>query len=289
MFIRFTATVLVFFSLSAFAEPIRFLAQKNDAQYLIVGSIHVGNNSLYPLPKSITEFLSSSDGLFLEADIRQAHTLQYPKNRYITQQVLSKKQKQQLKALSQQLGLNQQQMMLSPPWVSALTLQLAMFNEMGLSAEKGVDKHFIELATKQNLAITGLETLQYQIDILANAEQDGAEMIVSALTHASEMEAITQCLIDSWKQGDLNGLGQLNEKESLSQELKEAILDKRNLNWANVLNEHAAEQKGKRFVVVVGALHLFGENNLIDLMKQQGFSITQRYQPGKANCAQQLL
>ncbi|WP_268875017.1 TraB/GumN family protein [Photobacterium kishitanii] len=57
----------------------------------------------------------------------------------------------------------------------------------------------------------------------------------------------------------------------------------RNQRWAETLAKTSPYQSGK-FMVVVGAFHLIGEQGLPNLMKQQGFKIEKITSGTKANC-----
>ena len=71
-FLYLTLLALTFTTKQALAEPLYWQAKKDDLTLTILGSVHVGDESMYPLPKQITDTLKESDGLIIETDIRKS-------------------------------------------------------------------------------------------------------------------------------------------------------------------------------------------------------------------------
>ena len=57
---------------TAMAEPLFWQAKKGQLEFIIFGSVHAGDKSMYPLPEPINDALKRSDGLILEADLKQS-------------------------------------------------------------------------------------------------------------------------------------------------------------------------------------------------------------------------
>ncbi len=56
---------------SAFAEPIVWLAKDSHRQFVLLGSIHAGEQDFYPLPQVFLDYWPQADGLVVEANILQ--------------------------------------------------------------------------------------------------------------------------------------------------------------------------------------------------------------------------
>lgn len=94
------------FSIVINAEPLYWQAKKGNQTLLIVGSIHVGDESMYPLPQAVTQFFESSDGLVVETDVRKIEGITYPPTQHLSKDVLNTQQLSQLVTVAKQLGLN---------------------------------------------------------------------------------------------------------------------------------------------------------------------------------------
>ncbi|CAK1728901.1 putative GumN protein [Vibrio crassostreae] len=278
-------SLFLFISHGSSAEPLYWKAQKEGKELLILGSVHVGDKSMYPLPSAIIDYLKQSDGLIVEADIRQAENLQYPKAEYTSEQVLSPLLKKKLVEASQSLNLNPQSLFMSPPWASALTLQMKQFESMGYQTQYGIDSFLIEQATQSNIPVLGLESLQFQIDLLTKLPNDGEDLLISGLEEWDEAVNTTHCMITSWKKGDGQNLAALGVSSEISPELSERFVYSRNHDWVEQLNsEHFIADKSKH-LLVVGSLHTVGEQNLLTLLKDKGFKVTQLSNSSKADCS----
>lgn len=262
--------------LSAFtlhATPLYWTAEKAGTQLMLLGSIHVGRADLYPLPKPVMQFLSSSDALVVEADISTPPSLDYPSQKS-TQDWLTDEQRKKLNHIAEQLRLNPDRLLSLPPWRSALFLQYAQLKKLGYQASQGIDHYLIEQAQNERIPVIGLESAQQQLDILAYGEEDGLHLLLSALEDFTAMPTRLKRLVKAWKQGDAEQLQRLSDTQSLPDALQHRLLYERNQRWAEQLSDQQKFASGHRYLVVVGALHLLGPNNVLEYLHQQGFTLS---------------
>ncbi|WP_394252575.1 TraB/GumN family protein [Vibrio profundi] len=278
-------SLFLFISHASSAEPLYWKAQKGGKELLILGSVHVGDQSMYPLPRAIIDYLKQSDGLIVEADIRQAENLQYPKTKYTSAQVLSPHLKEKLIEASRTLKLNSHSLLVSPPWASALTLQMKQFESMGYQTQYGIDSFLITQAEQHDIPVLGLESLQFQIDLLTKLPNDGEDLLISGLEEWDKAVETTQCMMTSWKKGDSHNLASLGVSSEISPELSERFVYSRNHNWVEQLNSDQFIADKSKHLLVVGSLHTVGEQNLLALLKGKGFKVTQLSSSSKADCA----
>lgn len=269
----------------AIAEPLYWQASKGELNYLLIGSVHVGEDSMYPLPANLTTFLQHSDGIVVETDIRSPSAIQYPQTTVTTQQVLTNNQKKELIGITKLLGLDHQQLFLSPPWATALTMQMKLIEYLGYKAQDGVDLWLLNQASAGGKSVYNLETIQFQIDLLTRLPNGGKELLTSAIDEFDHIESAAHCLIQSWKQGDIKKLNEFAKLSEMSPELEKLFIFERNRNWARKLSSGSLFPSHKgNYVVVVGALHLLGRNSVLELLQAQGFTVTQRSKSSPANC-----
>lgn len=277
-------TLITSFSLNA--EPLYWRAEKGALNYLILGSVHVGDASMFPLPETITKTLQSSSGLIVETDIRKSHGVTYPETKVLSRNVLSSSQQSQLNQIATQLQVNPQDLLNAPPWAAALAIQMKQIERLGYRADNGVDLRLVYKATLSNVPVFSLEPLQFQINLLTGQKDGGKELLESAIEEFDEAEQATHCLIDTWKAGDLVKLNEFAQKTEMSPEFEDAFIFKRNQNWASKLAEPSwlPEPHGT-YLMVVGSLHLVGEQNVLSLLKDKGFKITQVSKSGSVSCS----
>ncbi|CAH0540948.1 TraB/GumN family protein [Vibrio marisflavi] len=283
--VRFFALLLVFFSTLSFAEPLYWGAQKGKTQFMIVGSIHVGEQNMYPLPKAVTQFLKSSDGLIVEADIRKFSPSDLPAPTVKTEQVLDAKSNKELKSISQKLGLDVSILQKSPPWATALTLQIGQFKELGLSPALGVDHRVMALAEMNSVPIIGLETVGFQFSLLTDLPDGGKSLLKNTLDEFDKSFGYSKCLVKAWKAGDKTTLDRFAEQTSFSRDFDNKFIFSRNRDWAKKLSsKNFLPVNDGKYLIVVGALHLVGKDNLLTLLKRRGFTVKQLSSSEQAHC-----
>ncbi|MGF1755170.1 TraB/GumN family protein [Vibrio makurazakiensis] len=274
-----------FLSHPVLSEPLYWSASKGNKELMIFGSVHVGNEEMYPLPVPVIEYLEKSDGLIVEADIRKNNNVQYPAAKYKSEDVLSKSLKQKLIEVGNSLNLHPQTLLMSPPWATALTLQMKQFESLGLEAQYGVDSFLIEKATLENIPVLGFEELQFQINLLTKLPKDGELLLISGLEEWDNSEKSAGCIIESWQSGDAANLLELGMSSEISPEMNERFVYSRNHNWIQRLNNNSFVPENSKHLIVVGTLHLVGEQNLLSLLQEDGYSVEQLSTSQKANCA----
>lgn len=267
------------------AEPLYWQATKGKLTYLLLGSVHVGDQSMYPLPVNITTFLKHSDGLVVETDIRSQQNIRFPATKVTTEQVLSDNNIRELKGIAGLLNLDPQQLLIASPWVTALTIQQKQIEYLGYRAQDGVDLALLRQASSLTKPIYSLESVQFQIDMLASLPNDGEELLTSAIEQFDINEEAAHCLINSWKSGDIENLNEFAKLSEMSPQMEEAFMHQRNRDWAEKLTQGSIFPSSEgNYLIVVGSLHLIGPENLLTLLESRGFKVTQRSQSQAANC-----
>jgi len=284
-FLYLTLLTLAFSAKQAVAEPLYWQAKKDDLTLTILGSVHVGDESMYPLPSQVTDTLKESDGLIVETDIRKTEGVVYPTTTVTSGDVLNEEQKQLLTSISKSLGMPTQQLLSSPPWAASLSIQMQQLKNLGYGSAGGVDATLAYKATIQDVPVISLEPLQFQIDLIAGQKDSGKEWLVTSIEEFDQTDRVVRCLIEGWKAGDITKLEDFAKLSEMPSELEKAFLTDRNVDWAKKLsaNDWKLNSKG-HYVLVVGTLHLIGEGNLLQLLEDKGFSVTQQSQSQQAQC-----
>ncbi|GAL12673.1 hypothetical protein JCM19233_3665 [Vibrio astriarenae] len=77
---KLLSLLLLLVSCISQAEPLSWVAEKEGLSYTLVGSVHVGDDSMYPMPSYLTERLSIADALIVEANTLQHEALRIPQH-----------------------------------------------------------------------------------------------------------------------------------------------------------------------------------------------------------------
>ncbi|WP_394150742.1 TraB/GumN family protein [Vibrio maritimus] len=275
----FLTTVI---SASAYAQPLLFKAERGDQTFYIYGTVHVGPKNQITVTKQIEDVLGVSDTLILEAKMDQS--VQFPTtSRFQVAQVLEKNELKQLETIASEIGIDFGTLQSLPPWHAALILQQTTFTQLNYYSEFGSEHQLSDWAKGNGITIDGLETLQFQIDLLSQQDEGGKEMLKQTLLEWPHNAHNIQCLLASWQAGDIKNLSAMLEHDSDSSDFLKRLLIDRNDAWVAKLTNSTKYQKGTYFVAV-GALHLVGPNSVIGLLRSNGYSVTQLSRSEEAKC-----
>ncbi|MBL4828439.1 MAG: TraB/GumN family protein [Aliivibrio sp.] len=275
---------LIFTSLLSIAEPSVWRAEKAGFSYTLLGSIHAGKGSFYPLPNSATKAFESSHGLIVEADILSNTAPILRESNFSAIQVLSNQKIEQLHAILTNYSLNIDSYLQLPPWLLAMTLQLLQLPEVGLQVELGIDQFFLQQAHQNSTPVHEFEGMDFQISLFQNLEQEGADLLIDTIEGWSESQQALTCLVDAWQQGDDGMLVQLLEQQQYNQQLADLLIYKRNNQWVNALVNNRFQLIKGEYLVVVGALHLVGNKGIISQLERNGFTVERLTPIGYSNC-----
>ena len=136
-----------------------------------------------------------------------------------------------------------------------------------------IDSYFQKIGKKEGKRLFSLETIEEQIQLLLESKslEEQAQSLYETLTSSAELLTQIEALNDKYLAQDLEGLLELNNNDTTqTEEERFALIDKRNIRWAEILPKQLA--LGNNFIIV-GAMHLPGENGLIHLLQKQGYKV----------------
>ena len=281
--------LLTFFSLlcavsvSAQAEPAAWRVTGEDTgELLLLGSIQYLRQEDYPLPSNIDELYQQADTLVMELDLDDLDTLSV-ENLFVEagtlppgsslQTVLTPAVYELAETRSAEFGLDLAFATRLEPWLVAITLMDLGMNALGFNASRGLEQHLLRRATSDGKQVLGLETLEDQIhvfDQLSIKEQEA--LLLQTLNEIDSADDAMDELLNAWRDGRVNTLA--NELTANFEDFpilyRHLVID-RNERWLNPLRQLL--ETGERYLVVVGALHLVGDDSVIELLQHQGLSV----------------
>lgn len=161
------------------------------------------------------------------------------------------------------------------PWLAALRLSYADAIARGLRAEAGVETVLAADARARGMTMSFLETPQQQVRFLADLpETEQIRFLRDTMNAIESGETRIDDLDDLWARGDVQTLAALFDAQwkAGSPALYETIILARNRAWADAIQARLAEGEGRVFIAV-GAAHLVGEGNVIDLLRARGIAV----------------
>lgn len=229
----------------------------------LVGSIHMGTRDMSPLPPKLIKKLQQSDALIVEADIsgNEAPFDNLPVCAPLAER-LTATQLAALEKLADEQGLPLTRFDTQPLWQIAMVMQATQAQKLGLRPDYGIDYQLLQAARQASLPIQELEGASSQVELLLQLPDNGLALLEDTLTHWHTNARLLQVMIGWWlEQPPTDRNSPL--PNTFSQSLYDVLMVQRNQAWRDTL---LALPPG-RYVVAVGALHLYGEGNLQQMLK----------------------
>jgi len=275
------------------STPLAYRVKGPNGSATLLGSIHLGKKSFYPLPAAVEKAWKASDALAVEADASDTAAVAALAPKMILMppdnlgkalgpetwaKVESRLQHPTFKTAFKKTGVPDMAVPMFKPWALGMTLAAIPAAELGLTPEQGVDHQFLQRAKEAQRPIVELESLAGQLDLMASMPEDvQRQSLLEGLDGIISGEATKEfsALITSWEKGDEQGLlkvGEAGAKSPGTRAFMRKLVDDRNVGMAEGIDKQM--KTGKRVFVVVGALHLPGPKGVAELLRKKGYTVT---------------
>lgn len=178
--------------------------------------------------------------------------------------------------LLREQGMAPEMLQMFEPWFIALTVNMLDMTQAGFVAELGLDQHLAGAAEAAGKPAGGLETARQQIEFLDGMERtEQLQYLADALESARGGNEELAQLHAAWREGDPERVWGLvgEEMKSRYPELYRHINVQRNDAWLPQLEARLAAPGADDTLVVVGALHLLGEDGLVEKLGARGYRV----------------
>lgn len=178
-------------------------------------------------------------------------------------------------ALQAELGLTLANVQYMRPNVIAMIYEMTV-RERVLKSQMGdmaMDSYFQVAGSELGKMVYGLETVEDQLKILLRsiAVERQAEILVETIRNMNDIITENAKLDSLYVKGDLEGLYEmLIEAEDMTEAEKFLLVDERNYDWLPKIEKHIKQEP---CFIAVGALHLPGNDGLINLLRKAGYKV----------------
>jgi len=249
----------------------------------VFGSMHAAKPDMYPLPQPVEDAYRQADRLVVEADITdQAKVVEsFALLTYAPPDSLDKHVSPEVWKQLEATPLAQDAAILKTlrPAALASILAVGALAAHGYDPQDGVDLHFLMSAHASAKQVVELESAEFQAGILGSlTDEEGNAMLSETLEGARSGELVREAdkVVAAWKAGDDESLGRLlreANKDAASKKIYTKLIDERNPAMAEKIAA-LASGSGHAFVVI-GAGHLAGDRNVLELLKAKGLKVRQ--------------
>ena len=257
----------------------------------LFGSVHLGHEDMYPLDASVEKAFSKADVLGLEIDLSSITDMElgqkmiefgmYNDGTKMTDFV-SQETFKRLAELVAPLGIDYNTLDNFNPWFASMLLTEITMGQIGLSVDYGVETYFMDKA--EGMEITGLETISDQFAPFTKLSKESQVIYLEqSLKEMDNAEEELNNLLSHWQDGNVEYFAEIRKEmmeDSPTDSFREyqvAMLDGRDEKMARKIAELLEGDNGKTYFIVVGSLHLAGENSIVELLREMGYEVNLGY------------
>lgn len=281
-------------SRTAVAPPVPLMWKVSDADndLYLLGSFHMLKPSDYPLSADVDRAFDDAEALMFELSPEE---MQSPQTGVAMAQAALRKDGSRLNSdlpdatvarldawvaangsELQKSGITAQTLQVFDPWFVGLTISIIEMNKLGLDPNIGLDMHLMGRADKASKRAGGLEKASEQIEVfngMNKAEQ--LQFLEESLSDATGAQAELEKLHAAWRRGDQTELweGMAGSMRQDYPQLYRRINVARNDAWVPKLQRMLDDESTDDTLVVVGALHLLGEDGVVEKLRAKGYKV----------------
>lgn len=270
--------------------PLLYKVSDENSSVYILGSIHVGRTSIYPLPPDIMSTYENCNTVMFEVDFNTLPDQNDDLSKEETEALVGietveravtaiKEEYPNMERRAQKAypSFNKENITQAGYHTLQGLLSLAASTKSQLIAECGIDQIFVSYALRDKKNIIGAESWEEQYDLTYNLPPEAYKAMLNEYIAVEEMAKRLNDEFDMWCKGDAAALEQIEVSP-----LRQAANDSwQHIQYDNLIirNQHMADkvvqqlEKDETTFALLGVAHIVGEEGVITLLKELGYTI----------------
>ena len=260
-----------------------------DNKIYMLGSIHVGKSSLYPLDENIISALKSSDKIYMEIDVtnkeeakKMGEKIYYKDGKNLKDDLGEDLYTRVLK-IFEGFGMKEDQVISLKPWA----VYNALSSDPGPESPKasfGIEPYFMTISLLNKIPIDELESMEYQSNILENFDKAAYIKMIESLTSEIERNGYKNInsgldkILEAWQSGDRESMKSILSMrgDEASEKFSQALSSERDKAMAQKI-EGLLKKDGKNtYFILIGSAHLVPENSVTGILKDMGYKVVEK-------------
>lgn len=244
----------------------------------VFGTIHSEDPRVVDLPDPVEEAFSEADTYAMEmipdfqAMTQLTRAMHFQDQRNLKKVLDEELYREVTKALSER-GVGEGLALKMKPWAVTVTLSFPQ-PETGLF----LDIVLFNRALSAGKETVGLEEAAEQLAFFTGLSlEDQVTLLEATLEQRDEIDESMERLVEAWLSRDPVALSRLSDSyldelpDGLATRFRDQAIDRRNHRMFE--GAQPLVDEGDAFIAV-GALHLYGENGLLELLRDSGYTVT---------------
>ena len=259
-------------------DPALWVVKDEDTTIYLFGTVHILRPNLGWFDDGVKKAFEGSDRLVLEmveptAAEGQAlfGKLAIDKSGKTLRSKMSDADRALYETAMTKTGLPAEALDPFDPWAAAVTLSVISMQKQGFDVNSGAEKQLTAAANAAKKPIGGVETMEFQLGVFDSMpESEQIRFLVETAKVVESSSNMMDKMVELWGTPDPDGLGRLMNEGLTSRALYDALLTRRNANWAKWIKAEM-DKPGTTFMAV-GAGHLAGPTSVQNLLPAYGLS-----------------
>lgn len=260
--------------------PALWVVRDADSTLYLFGTMHLLRPTTRWGSDRIDQAFASASELILEVDTPGDQSALLPLIREHgmsperpLSSLLSPAELATLDAAARTIGASAADMDPMRPWLAGVTIQSASILRAGYAPGSGVEPILTARARAAGMTVSGFETPDEQIRMLASFPEEGQlTYLRRSLDEFGAAQTEVDRLVDAWTAGDVGTIRAVAvDPVRETPALYDVLLVRRNTNWAEQI-ETLLEGSGTAFIAV-GAMHLAGDDSVQQILRRRGVEV----------------
>jgi hypothetical protein len=248
------------------------------------GTFHLLKPSDYPLPEEFEQVYKKVKWLVFETDIEQLASPEFqqkfikemslPSGQILADQLTPQAYSGLIRYAAKN-NIDTGRLQHFKPQMVGLIISIEELKKLGLTAE-GVDNFMGDKAKEDGKMVTKLESLDEQIHYISTMGQGNeSQLILQTLNDIKDLPKDLDSMTTAWRSGNSKSLFETGIKPMMEDypQVYQSLLVERNNNWLPKI-ENLIKHPEEKFILV-GALHLVGDDGLLQKLKEKGYQVKQ--------------
>lgn len=263
----------------------------NPSTVYILGTIHVGDERLYPLPDNISAALLSADRIAGEISSKDMQVLSAKTEKLMNESLKNASAAgrnvkdyltaEQWAVVYSIFGEGADIMALYEPWVMTSTVSMLEYAQSGLLPDYGIDNNLMAMFLNEGKSWDGLDELQTQLDVITFGNYDQQLYMLkenlNAIIDPTETNTYINKLYNAYLTGNSQVVAEIfkdsetcndPEMQSFVDSYNNLVMAKRNSDWAPKIKKYLS--RGGTTFIFAGCGHFSGDDSVFKYLKQIG-------------------
>ncbi|MEO1639426.1 MAG: TraB/GumN family protein [Pseudomonadota bacterium] len=285
-----------------FSEGLIWTATKDADTITVVGTMHIFDPRLEAIRARVADAVTSSDIVLVEATPEDEAALQElivtdPGRLFIVDgptlpEQLDPETWEMIAAAATERGIPGFMAAKMQPWYLSLMLAIPPCAMTDMAAGvRGLDQMIMDDATAAGVPLQAVESFMTLFEIFQTETlEDQVDMLRVNLMTPDLQQEMFVAMLDRYFAEDVGRLWEMSrlavseipeldpvEGAAMFAEMEEGLLNQRNRNWIPVILE--ATEAHDEIVLAVGAAHLIGDEGVLQLLQNDGWTLTRQTSP----------